>query len=88
MLSFIIIFFVIMAIIAFVGIIFDSKKHSSTTSSMISESVMQTTNRRPKISAEVTESFNEEVQSYCRKNSMTVSEFIRKSAKYYMEHNQ
>lgn len=43
--------------------------------------------RKPRISAEVNDVFNSKVQSYCRNHSLTVSEFIRRAAKDYMDKN-
>ena len=48
---------------------------------------VSTSNRKPKISAEVSDDLYDEVQSYCRKNSITVSDLIRKSVKSFMENN-
>lgn len=46
-----------------------------------------TSNRKPKIGAEVDEDLYDSVQSYCRNKSITISELIRRSVKSYMEDN-
>ena len=45
-------------------------------------------NDRPKIGAEVSASFYNEVKEYCSKHSMTISDLIRSSVKNYMDMHQ
>lgn len=44
-------------------------------------------NQKHKIGAEISENLNNDIQSYCRKNSITVSDLIRMSVRSYMDRN-
>jgi hypothetical protein len=46
------------------------------------------TNMRPKIGAEVSTYFYDEVKRYCRKHNMSISDLIRESVKSYMDTNR
>ena len=85
--------FIILVIIAIIVFAINHEKGSqqppytpyiSSPSDNYSTSI---SNRKPKISAEVSDDLYNEVQSYCRKNSITVSDLIRRSVKSFMENN-
>lgn len=89
---------ILTVVIAIAGIIFaliasaiDSSKRNSqpTNSNIYSEYFSENTysNQTPKIGAQVNESLYNEIQSYCQKHSMTVSDLIRISVKSYMDRN-
>lgn len=44
--------------------------------------------RKPKISAEIDEGLNVEIQHYCRRHSLTTSDFIRKAIRFYLDYKK
>lgn len=61
-------------------------KHYSDNQTVVSHSVTKYQEKpsKPKISAEINDSLNKEIQEYCSKNSLSVSELIRRSVKHYI----
>lgn len=77
--------FLFVIFISIIGIILYSKSESpSSQKTYMPESI----NDRPKIGAEVSVSFYNEVKAYCSKHSMTISDLIRSSVKTYMDMNE
>lgn len=64
-----------------------SYSHRSTSLFPESDETHSVISRKPRISAEVSDTFYTQVQDYCQSHSLTVSEFIRRSAKDYMDRN-
>jgi len=62
-------------------------KHIPESSNYEDKYIPEPSNRKPKISAEISDDLYGEVQSYCRQNSMTISDLIRKAVKSYIENN-
>lgn len=60
----------------------------TTSNPSQSEPEISSLSRRQRIASEVSDSFYNEVQSFCQRNSMTVSDLIRKSVREYMDHNK
>lgn len=77
-------FFIILIIISIIAWLI--YKHYSDNQVVVSRPIIKYEEKvnKPKISAEVNESFNKEIQEYCFKNSLSVSELIRRSIKEYM----
>lgn len=81
-------------IIALIASAIDSDRRSSQSpitnnnSEYFNENIDYTySNQTPKIGAQVNENLYKEIQSYCQKHSMTVSDLIRISVKSYMDRN-
>lgn len=78
----------VLLIIVFFFIIFKLNSNERTASTSVS-SYTQTddsfSDRRPKISAEVSENFYDAVQEYCQHNSITISALIRKAVESYID---
>lgn len=70
--------FVLLIIVAW--LLIAMKASSSET-----ETTFESTNSKPKIGAEISNSLYDEVTSYCQKHRMTISDLIRKSVRLYMD---
>lgn len=85
---FLLIFLIIsiaMIIIFIIAIRSDST--SSNTNSSVDHQRIDEMNIQPNIGAVVSDNLYEEIQDYCRKNSLTVSDLIHKSIRYYIDSN-
>ena len=51
------------------------------------ESQHEITIQNPKISAEIPPALNDKIQSYCTKNSITISELIRRAVNDYIDNH-
>lgn len=78
----------VLLIIFFFFIIFKLNINGRTANTSVN-SYTQTddsfSNRKPKISAEVSENFYDAVQEYCQNNSITISVLIRKAVESYID---
>lgn len=67
------VFFFTLAIIKFIS----ARRHEANE--------VITQNAKPKIGAEVSSRFYDEVKQYCRKHHMTISDLIREAVRVYMD---
>lgn len=82
---------VIIAVIVVIALIasnfpteYESKSETNSESESDSDATMY---RQPKIGSEVTEAFYDEILTYCRNHSMTISDLIRNSVRDYIDHH-
>ncbi|HIX14220.1 MAG TPA: hypothetical protein H9740_00585 [Candidatus Hungatella pullicola] len=90
MVGFILFVVIVVVIVACVAGMFSSSNNHSYTAQYNEPSNYrvpndsQSSSSKPKISAELSSSFYQEVRNYCDKNSLSASELIRRAVKEYM----
>ena len=62
-----------------------NQSYKSSNTYVPEDSYSSSSNNRPKISAEVSDSLYDDVRSYCAQNYMSISELMRISVRTYMD---